>query len=164
MTTRLVNIPAWFVVSKRGQHGFCESCKQRVLWFFAVLALATTVVSGVGCNKAISYQGRVKTALEQADLKDVTVSEIQQEHVTLEVPCTLLTRRSRGQRCAFHAVREWWRTNQRGTSGSESDSARWNRTRRWIESNFKAALISKDLDNQHIRYNAKNGVLTLKVR
>jgi hyperosmotically inducible protein len=31
-----------------------------------------------------------------------------------------------------------------------------------IESNFKAVLISKGLDKQHIRYNAKNGVLTLK--
>jgi hypothetical protein len=31
-----------------------------------------------------------------------------------------------------------------------------------IESNFKAVLISRGLDKQHIRYNAKNGVLTLK--
>ena len=31
-----------------------------------------------------------------------------------------------------------------------------------IESNYKAVLISKGLDKQHIRYNAKNGVLTLK--
>jgi osmotically-inducible protein OsmY len=31
-----------------------------------------------------------------------------------------------------------------------------------IESNYKAVLISKGLDKQHIRYDAKNGVLTLK--
>jgi osmotically-inducible protein OsmY len=31
-----------------------------------------------------------------------------------------------------------------------------------IENNYKAVLISKGLDRQHIRYNAKNGVLTLK--
>ncbi len=31
-----------------------------------------------------------------------------------------------------------------------------------IENNFKAVLISKGLDKQHIRYNAKNGVLTLE--
>jgi osmotically-inducible protein OsmY len=31
-----------------------------------------------------------------------------------------------------------------------------------IENNFKAELISKGLDKQHIRYAVKNGVLTLK--
>jgi len=31
-----------------------------------------------------------------------------------------------------------------------------------IESNYKAVLISKGLDKQHIRYDAKNGVLTIK--
>jgi osmotically-inducible protein OsmY len=31
-----------------------------------------------------------------------------------------------------------------------------------IESNYKAALVSKGLDKQHIRFDAKNGVLTLK--
>jgi osmotically-inducible protein OsmY len=31
-----------------------------------------------------------------------------------------------------------------------------------IENNFKAVLISKGLDKGHIRYSAKNGVLTLK--
>ena len=31
-----------------------------------------------------------------------------------------------------------------------------------IESNYKAVLISKGLDKEHIRYDAKNGVLTLK--
>jgi len=31
-----------------------------------------------------------------------------------------------------------------------------------IEKNYKAVLISKGLDKQHIKYDAKNGVLTLK--
>lgn len=31
-----------------------------------------------------------------------------------------------------------------------------------IEKNYKAALIAKGLDKEHIRFNAKNGVLTLK--
>jgi osmotically-inducible protein OsmY len=31
-----------------------------------------------------------------------------------------------------------------------------------IENNYKAGLISKGLDKQHIRFEAKNGVLTLK--
>jgi len=31
-----------------------------------------------------------------------------------------------------------------------------------IENNYKAALISKGLDKQHIRYDVKNGVVTLK--
>jgi osmotically-inducible protein OsmY len=31
-----------------------------------------------------------------------------------------------------------------------------------IESNYKAALISKGLDKQRISYEAKNGVLTIK--
>src|SRR2546425_5991016 len=33
-----------------------------------------------------------------------------------------------------------------------------------IEKNFKAALVAKGLDKQHIRFDAKNGVLTLKGR
>ena len=31
-----------------------------------------------------------------------------------------------------------------------------------IEKNYKAVLIAKGLDQQHIRFDAKNGVLTLK--
>jgi osmotically-inducible protein OsmY len=31
-----------------------------------------------------------------------------------------------------------------------------------IEKNYKAVLIAKGLDKQHIRFDAKNGVLTLK--
>ena len=31
-----------------------------------------------------------------------------------------------------------------------------------IEKNYKAALIAKGLDKEHIRFNARNGVLTLK--
>ena len=33
-----------------------------------------------------------------------------------------------------------------------------------IEKNYKAALTSKGLDKEHIRFDAKNGVLTLKGR
>ena len=31
-----------------------------------------------------------------------------------------------------------------------------------IENNYKAVLISKGLDKEHIKFDAKNGVLTLK--
>ena len=31
-----------------------------------------------------------------------------------------------------------------------------------IENNYKAALVSNGLDKQHIRFDAKNGVITLK--
>ena len=31
-----------------------------------------------------------------------------------------------------------------------------------IESNYKAALVAKGLDKEHIRFDAKNGVLKLK--
>jgi osmotically-inducible protein OsmY len=47
--------------------------------------------------------------------------------------------------------------------GEESQARQINsNTDTAIEKNYKAALIAKGLDKDHIRFNAKNGVLTLK--
>jgi len=53
--------------------------KARIRRGYSLLACATLIgvaLLGTACNKTNSnYRDRVKTALEQADLKDVTVTE-----------------------------------------------------------------------------------------
>ena len=56
---------------------FATTAVRRGFTSFAVLALVSAVMLGVACNKTAnaSYKDSVKASLEQADLKDVTVSE-----------------------------------------------------------------------------------------
>jgi hyperosmotically inducible protein len=128
--------------------------------------LATAVVSGVGCNKATSYKDSVKAALEQADLKDVTVSEDTGKNtITLGGTLHSADAKDRAANVAQASAGPRVVANEISVEpvGAESASRKMeSNLDDGIESNFKAALISKGLDKQRIRYNAKNGVLTLK--
>ncbi|SRR5712692_7881264 len=113
-----------------------------------------------------SYKDNVKKALEQADLKDVTVEEDRDKNtITLggtvhsenaKQQAAEVAKAAAGNRVVANeiAVRPVGQESEARTISSNLDSA--------IEKNYKAALVSKGLDEQHIRYDAKNGVLTLK--
>src|ERR687887_2442185 len=65
-------------MKKRGSNmNFAKTAMKQRVSGFAILALVCAVVLGTACNKAHnnSYKDAVKTALEQADLKDVRVTE-----------------------------------------------------------------------------------------
>jgi hyperosmotically inducible periplasmic protein len=113
-----------------------------------------------------SYKDSVKTALEQADLKDVTVSEdIDKNTITLggtlhsedaKQSATDVAKTNAGSRIVVNevSVQPVGQESEAKKVASNLDDG--------IESNYKAALTAKGLDKEHIRFDAKNGVLKLK--
>ncbi len=126
---------------------------------------------GVACSSRhsandFSYKDSVQKALEQADIKDVTVSEDRDKN-TITLGGTLhsddakrnagdVAKASAGERVVANeiSVEPLGAESEAKDMASNLDDA--------IEKNYKAVLISKGLDKQHISFDAKNGVLTLK--
>jgi hyperosmotically inducible periplasmic protein len=164
----LGEIDKGYVSPKKG--GDMNLVKARIRMGYSLLACATLIgvaLLGTACNKTNSnYRDRVKTALEQADLKDVTVTEDANKN-TITLGGTLhsddaknragnIAQASAGSRVIANeiSVEPVGNEGQARKMESSLDDG--------IENNFKAVLISKGLDKQNIRYKAKNGVLTLK--
>jgi osmotically-inducible protein OsmY len=114
----------------------------------------------------ISYNDNVQKALEQGDLKGVTVSE-DRDRNTITLGGTLhsddakrtageIARATAGNRIIANeiSVQPVDAQSEAKDISSNLDGA--------IEKNYKAALVAKGLDKQHIRFDAKNGVLILK--
>jgi hyperosmotically inducible periplasmic protein len=132
-----------------------------------VLALAGAVMLGVACNKtATTYKDIVKTALQQADLKDVSVREDASKNtITLGGSVHSDEAKTRAANIAQASAVPRIIANEISVEpvGNESEAKKMESSLDdGIENNFKAVLISKGLDKQSIRYSAKNGVLTLK--
>jgi osmotically-inducible protein OsmY len=107
----------------------------------------------------------VKKALEQADLKGVTVSDDAGKN-TLTLGGTLHSDQAKAQAAdvAKSAAPDRVIANEISVQpvGNESEAKSVaSNLDDGIENNYKAALISKRLDKQSIHYDAKNGVLTL---
>jgi hyperosmotically inducible periplasmic protein len=154
-------------VKEGSNMNFAKAAIRREFSGLAVLALAATVMSGVACNQSTThYKDSVKTALEQADLKDVTVSEDAGKN-TITLGGTLHSdeAKTRAANVAQAGAGPRIIANEISVEpvGNEGEARKMeSNLDDGIESNFKAVLISKGLDKQHIRYNAKNGALTLK--
>ena len=137
---------------------------------FAVLALlvsmACTSQSNMGEKRGVDYKDSVKTALEAAELKEVTVSEDSDKNtITLggkvhsedaKQKAGEVAKANAGNRIVANevSVEPVGAESQAKDIASNVDDA--------IENNYKAALISKGLDKEHIRFDSKNAVLTLK--
>ena len=141
---------------------------------FLLSAMLVALLAGVACSRTNiasntnnpSYKDSVKKALEQADLTDVTVAEDADKNtITLggkvhsenaKQQAAQVAQSAAGNRIVANeiSVEPVGETSAAKSIESNTDGA--------IEKNFKAALIAKGLDKQHIRYSAKNGVLTLK--
>lgn len=108
-----------------------------------LLALLASVACSQRASNA-SYKESIKKALEQADLKDVTVSEDAHKNtITLG-----------GIQHSEDAKQQ---------AGQIAQAAAGSRIiANGIKNNYKAALVSKGLDKEHIRVDARNGVVTLK--
>lgn len=136
-----------------------------------LIILIPVLLAGLACSTRrspsdVSYQDSVQKALEQADLKGVTVSE-DRDKSTITLGGSLhsddakrnageIARVTAGSRVVVNeiSVQPVGQQSEAKDIASNLDSA--------IEKNYKAALIAKGLDRQHIRFDAKNGVLTLK--
>jgi hyperosmotically inducible periplasmic protein len=159
-------MPSTSAARKGGDMSFTKVTMKR----FSVLAVVTIVSAallGTACNKASTdYKERVKTALEQSDLKDVTVSEDASKN-TITLGGTLHSDDAKSRAASIAQASAGPRIVANEISvepvGNEGAARKMESTLDdGIENNFKAVLISKGLDKEHIRYDAKNGVLTLK--
>jgi hyperosmotically inducible periplasmic protein len=129
-----------------------------------LVALLTTVACSQ--RQTVSYGDSVKKALEQADLKDVTVTEDRDKNtITLagklhsedtKQQAGQIAQAVAGNRIIVNQISVEPVGNETAAKQVESNLDDG------IENNYKAALISKGLGKEHIRFDAKNGVLVLK--
>ena len=133
-----------------------------------VTAMLAALFLGAACtqtNGRKSQADAVKQALEQADLKDVNVSDDADKNtITLSGTLHSEDAKSRAADVARQAAPERTVANEISVQpvGAESQAkGMQSNLDDGIEDNYKAALISNRLDKQSIHYDAKNGVLTL---
>ncbi len=137
--------------------------------FVGILALG--LLAGVSaCSKQRanppSAKEQVERSLDQAGLRDVNVDENRDKGVlTLKGKVQTEEQKAKAEEVAKAAAGGMVVANEvsvepQGMEGqakkieSNVDDA--------IEKDYKAAVIANHLDKQHIRFDAKNGVLTLK--
>ena len=139
---------------------------RRLVMPFAVIALLLT---GVACSSRTdnaNYKDNVQNALAQADLKGVTVSEDADKNtITLGGKLHSEDAKQQAGQVAQSAAGNRIIANEISVEpvGNESDARKIeSNVDDAIEKNYKAAIISKGLDKQNIRFDSKNGVLTLK--
>jgi hypothetical protein len=106
----------------------------------------------------VSYRDDVKKALEQAELKDVTVSEDQDKN-TITLGGTAHSDEAKAKAVAKAAANTWIIANEIsvqpvGAQSEAKDVA--SNLDDAIEKNYKAALISSGLEKQHVNFKAKS--------
>jgi osmotically-inducible protein OsmY len=125
--------------------------------------------AGIACStprSSVSYEDAVKRSLEQAELKDVNVSEDRSKNtITLTGKLHSEDAKARAADVAKGAAGERIIANEISVEpvGVEAEARKIeSNVDDGIQSNYKAALIAHRLDREHIRFSVKNGVLTLK--
>jgi hyperosmotically inducible periplasmic protein len=130
-----------------------------------VVFLMGLLLSVAGCTQRRSEADNVKKALEQADLKGVTVTDDADKNtVTLGGTLHSDEAKAKAGDVAKSAAPDRQIANEISVPpvGAESQSkAIESNLDDGIEHDYKAALLSKRMDKLSIHYNAKNGVLTL---
>ncbi len=136
------------------------------------IALVPVLLIGLACQRASqtatsddnSYKDSVKQALQQAELQDVTVDE-DKNTITLGGKVHSENARQQAGEVAKAAAANRTIANEISVQpvGAESESKEIaSDLDTSIEKIYKASLTAHGLDKQHIRFDAKNGVLTLK--
>jgi hyperosmotically inducible periplasmic protein len=141
----------------------------RLTGFAAVLLL---LAFGLACNSRKAenppLKDNVKKAMEQADLKDVTVDEdVDKNVITLGGKVHTEDAKNRAGDVAKSAAPNRVIANEISIEPVDNESAAKDIAKNVddaIEKNYKAALIANHLDKQRISFKSKNGVLTLKGR
>jgi osmotically-inducible protein OsmY len=133
----------------------------KLIGMVSVLLLALVATMACAQRQTVSYDDSVKKALEQADLKDVTVTEDRDKNtITLGGKLHSEDAKQQAGQIAQAAAGNRIIVNQISVEpvGSESAAKKVeSNVDDGIENNYKAALISKGLDKEHIRFDAKNG-------
>lgn len=133
---------------------------------YVLLIVLLTSLACSGRNDQNSYKDAVSRALEQADLKGVTVTENRDKNtITLGGKLHSDEAKARAGDVAKSAAPGRVIANEISVQpvGDESQAREaTSNLDQGIEKDYKAALIATRLDKQHIQYAASNGVLTLK--
>jgi hyperosmotically inducible protein len=136
--------------------------------YMGALALALSLALAVGCTARNSpaVKDSVKKSLEQADLKDVTVTEEQDKNlITLGGTVHSDEAKQRAGDVARSAAGGRVIANEISIRPVDQESAAKQISSNLdsgIENNYKAALIANGLDREHIRFDSRNAVLILK--
>ncbi len=134
----------------------------------AVACLLLALAIGCTSNKASTpnVKDQVSKALDNAGYKDLKVDvNNDKELVTLTGDVKTQEDKERAETLAKGAAGGYVISNEIGVrpEGVESDAKKIDSNLDdAIEKDFKAVIIANKLESQHIRYDAKNGVLTLK--
>jgi hyperosmotically inducible periplasmic protein len=138
------------------------------------IALVPVLLIGLACSSQRashsaddnSYKDSVKQALQQADLQDVTVDEDKDKNtITLGGKLHSEDARQQAGQLAKEAAGNRTIANEISVQpvGAESEAKEIaSDLDTSIEKMHKASLTAHGLEKQHIRFDAKNGVLTLK--
>jgi osmotically-inducible protein OsmY len=135
--------------------------------YLGAIFIVAALFGSLACNNQnnVSYKDSVQKALEQADLKDVSVSEDADKN-TITLSGTLHSDEAKAKAgdVAKSAANPRIIANEISVQPVGDETAAKDAASALddgIEKNYKAALIMSRLDKQHISYSAKNGVLTL---
>ena len=133
----------------------------------ATLVVVLLTLASLACsrNQDVAYKPSVQRALDQADLKGVSVSEDRDKN-TITLSGKLHSEDSKQQAAQVAQAAAGTRIVANEISvqpvGMESQAKEINSNLDdAIEKNFKAAIIAQGLDRQSIDYQARNGLLTL---
>jgi hypothetical protein len=137
---------------------------------FIATSASLLLALAIGCstNKASTpdVKDHVSKALDNAGYKDVKVAvNNDKELVTLTGDVKNQDDKGRAEELAKNSSSGFVISNEIGVrpEGVEGDARKIDsNVDSAIEKDFKAVIIANRLEKQHIRYDAKNGVLTLK--
>jgi osmotically-inducible protein OsmY len=134
------------------------------LSLLALLAVGTLAGCSTESTKAADVSGSIRTSLDQAGLKDVSVTQDRDKSVvTLGGHVAVDADKAQAESIARSMAGIQVVANQIAVlpPGDESDAKRMNSDLdKGIESNLHAALIQQNLDN-NVKYSVKNNVVTL---
>ena len=142
--------------------------KNNILAIFASFLLALSICVGCSRNQASTpdVKDHVSQALDSAGFKDISVDvNNDKELVTLKGDAKSQDEKDRIEEIAKGAAGGYVVSNEVGVrpQGVESEAKSIDKNvDSSIEKDFKAVLIANRLDQSHIKYSVKNGVLTLK--
>jgi osmotically-inducible protein OsmY len=134
----------------------------------SLAALLLTVAIGCTSNKASTpdVKTQVTTALDNAGYKDLKVDvNHDKELVTLTGDVKTQEDKNRAEELAKTTAAGYVISDEIGVrpEGDESSARKIDsNVDSAIEKDFKAVIIANRMEKQHIRFDAKNGVLTLK--
>ncbi len=143
--------------------------RESLTFAMATMSLLLAVAL-IGCNQKVQHpdvKGTVDTAMTRTNLGVVRVSQDRDKGVlTLTGDVESAEQKARAERVASQAAPGYTISNEIGVRpvGAESQAKAVDSSLDdGIENNFKAALKAhKNLDDQSISYDAKNGTLVLK--